>query len=54
MASLIRWEPVRRWEPARELDSLQQEVGRLFGSFFDTHTARPAQRHAPASLGSRD
>ena len=25
-----------RWEPAREINSLQQEVNRLFGSFFDT------------------
>ena len=24
-----------RWEPAQELQSLQQEVNRLFGSFFD-------------------
>ncbi len=39
--ALIRWEPVRRWEPARELDSLQHEVSRLFGSFFDSQTGRP-------------
>lgn len=26
---------VIRWEPARELSSLQQEMNRLFGSFFD-------------------
>jgi HSP20 family protein len=25
-----------RWEPARELQSLQHEVNRLFGSFFDS------------------
>ncbi len=25
-----------RWEPAREIGSLQQEVNRLFGTFFDT------------------
>ena len=25
-----------RWEPARELNSLQQEMNRLFSSFFDT------------------
>jgi HSP20 family protein len=24
-----------RWEPAREINSLQQEVNRLFGTFFD-------------------
>ena len=28
-----------RWEPARELTSLQQEMNRLFASFFDTPTA---------------
>lgn len=27
-----------RWEPARELNSLQQEVNRVFGSFFDAPT----------------
>ncbi|HEX8715286.1 MAG TPA: Hsp20/alpha crystallin family protein [Solirubrobacteraceae bacterium] len=27
---------VIRWEPAREISSLQQEVNRLFGTFFDT------------------
>jgi HSP20 family protein len=47
MASLIRWEPVRRWqpirrwEPVRELDSLQQEMSRLFGSSFDSQAGRP-------------
>jgi HSP20 family protein len=25
-----------RWEPAREIHSLQQEMNRLFGTFFDT------------------
>jgi HSP20 family protein len=25
-----------RWEPAREIGSLQHEVNRLFGTFFDT------------------
>src|SRR6201996_4934358 len=25
-----------RWEPAREISSLQQEVNRLFGTFFDS------------------
>jgi HSP20 family protein len=28
-----------RWEPVRELTSLQQEMNRLFSSFFDTPTA---------------
>lgn len=27
-----------RWEPARELHSLQHEVNRLFGSYFDSPT----------------
>jgi HSP20 family protein len=27
-----------RWEPARELQSLQQEMNRLFGSVFDSPT----------------
>jgi HSP20 family protein len=27
---------VIRWEPARELQSIQQEMNRLFGSVFDT------------------
>jgi HSP20 family protein len=26
-----------RWEPARELQSIQQEMNRLFGTFFDPH-----------------
>ena len=29
-----------RWEPAREIESLQQEVNRLFGSFFDVQPSR--------------
>ncbi|HXP37977.1 MAG TPA: Hsp20/alpha crystallin family protein [Solirubrobacteraceae bacterium] len=42
---------VIRWEPAREINSLQQEVNRLFGSFFDTQAgAAPAapRRWIPA------
>ena len=31
---------ITRWEPARELQSIQQDFNRLFGSFFDTPTAR--------------
>src|SRR5437660_11291829 len=27
-----------RWEPARELQSVQQELNRLFGTFFDSPT----------------
>jgi HSP20 family protein len=26
-----------RWEPARELQTIQQEMNRLFGTFFDSH-----------------
>jgi HSP20 family protein len=33
---------VIRWEPAREINSLQQEMNRLFSSFFDTPTGAPA------------
>lgn len=29
-----------RWEPTREIESLQQEVNRLFGSFFDVQGGR--------------
>lgn len=29
-----------RWEPAREVESLQQEVNRFFGTFFDSQTGR--------------
>lgn len=39
-----------RWEPAREIESLQQEVNRLFGSFFDVEASRtPARRWLPAT-----
>ncbi|TML09199.1 MAG: Hsp20/alpha crystallin family protein [Actinobacteria bacterium] len=40
-----------RWEPVRELNSLQQEMNRLFSTFFDTPTAgngSPARRWIPA------
>jgi HSP20 family protein len=39
------------WEPARELQTIQQEMNRLFGSFFDQGTAAPAnggRRWTPA------
>ncbi len=42
---------VVRWDPARELDTLQGEMNRLFSSFFDTPTARnggAARRWMPA------
>jgi HSP20 family protein len=29
-----------RWEPARELQSMQSEMNRLFGTFFDSATPR--------------
>jgi HSP20 family protein len=31
---------ITRWEPARELQSIQRDFNRLFGSFFDTPTTR--------------
>jgi HSP20 family protein len=31
-----------RWEPAREINSLQQEMNRLFSTFFDTPAAGTA------------
>ena len=41
-----------RWEPVRELNTLQNEMNRLFGSFFDTPTASGngggARRWVPA------
>ena len=40
-----------RWEPAREINSLQQEMNRLFSTFFDTSTGgngSPARRWIPA------
>jgi HSP20 family protein len=40
-----------RWEPAREISSLQQEMNRLFSSFFDapaTAGATGARRWIPA------
>jgi HSP20 family protein len=33
-----------RWEPARELNSIQHEMNRLFNSFFDTTTGNGAPR----------
>jgi HSP20 family protein len=40
-----------RWDPARELDTLQGEMNRLFSSFFDTPTpgnGATARRWIPA------
>jgi HSP20 family protein len=40
---------VIRWEPARELQSLQSEMNRLFGTVFDTQTGDGgARRWIPA------
>jgi HSP20 family protein len=43
---------VIRWEPARELQSIQQEMNRLFGTFFDTQAGAgnggPLRRWVPA------
>jgi HSP20 family protein len=30
-----------RWEPVRELNTLQHEINRLFGTFFDQPTSQP-------------
>jgi HSP20 family protein len=40
-----------RWEPAREINSLQQEMNRLFSTFFDTPGSGPGngvRRWVPA------
>jgi HSP20 family protein len=38
-----------RWEPARELSTLQNEMNRLFGTYFDTPAAPSgARRWVPA------
>jgi HSP20 family protein len=37
-----------RWEPAREVDSLQSEVNRVFDAFFGNGQATPARRWVPA------
>ena len=37
-----------RWEPARELDSLQSEVNRVFDAFFGSGTGTRARRWVPA------
>jgi HSP20 family protein len=48
--ALVRWVPAS--QPARELQSFQQEVNRLFGSLFDsptgTNRASAARRFVPA------
>ncbi|HEY1834900.1 MAG TPA: Hsp20/alpha crystallin family protein [Solirubrobacteraceae bacterium] len=39
-----------RWQSGRELDSIQSDINRLFGTFFDSHTAqeRAQRRWVPA------
>jgi HSP20 family protein len=39
-----------RWQSPREIDSIQNDLNRLFGTFFDSHTAqeRPVRRWVPA------
>jgi HSP20 family protein len=37
-----------RWEPARELDTLQSDVNRLFDSFFGRREAGTSRRWVPA------
>jgi HSP20 family protein len=37
-----------RWEPAREVDSLQSEVNRVFDAFFGNGRGTPARRWVPA------
>jgi len=42
-----------RWEPARELQTIQQEMNRLFGTFFDSQAGNggqgaPSRRWVPA------
>ena len=37
-----------RWEPAREINSLQQEMNRLFTTFFDAPAPGGARRWVPA------
>jgi HSP20 family protein len=36
-----------RWEPARELGTIQNEMNRLFNTFFDTPTAGPGNGGLP-------
>jgi HSP20 family protein len=37
-----------RWEPARELHTMQQEMNRLFNSFFDAPAQNGPRRWVPA------
>jgi HSP20 family protein len=43
-----------RWEPARELNSLQSEMNRLFNAFFDTPTGSVANGGARRWLPPMD
>ncbi|HUB72508.1 MAG TPA: Hsp20/alpha crystallin family protein [Solirubrobacteraceae bacterium] len=37
-----------RWEPARELQTIQQEMNRLFGTFFDSQAGNGSVQGAPS------
>jgi HSP20 family protein len=43
-----------RWEPVRELNSLQQEMNRLFSSFFETPTAGNGASYARRWIPAMD
>jgi HSP20 family protein len=43
-----------RWEPVRELNSLQQEMNRLFSSFFDTPTTTNGGSYARRWIPAMD
>lgn len=43
-----------RWEPSREIESLQQEVNRLFGSFFEVQPGRASSDTARSWLPAVD
>jgi HSP20 family protein len=43
-----------RWEPAREINSLQQEMNRLFSTFFDTPTGSVANGGARRWIPAMD
>lgn len=43
-----------RWEPVRELNSLQQEMNRLFSTFFDTPTTANGGSYARRWIPAMD
>ena len=42
-----------RWEPVRELSTIQNEMNRLFNTFFETPSARQ-RRSGDAAVGPGD